>query len=310
MSNPSSMDERAYRETRRTVLELAVRLLRGAESAVDWLGWDRIYRAPLAPEPVYSQSLTEEQLATYQKAQGKTNHCAVYSVAAAINLLTDMAPHRGKRTAGKAAELALKGSKGVINYDDAVDIADRHAVLRPRVQEVVADIAAGQDFRVWPGGPTMPRQQAALARRLAEAHDLPITAEALRGTPEDLLFLLGQPGTTVILTFGWGKDERPRIVGPDGKFATFSVPDTLLTLRDTVIKAPFNAHTMLLAAYDPNRTAKDKRKTVTTPWGFVNSWIDGGSGLYWMTEDDFRRAWRYVIPGVGRQKMVVIRRSA
>jgi hypothetical protein len=28
-----------------------------------------------------------------------------------------------------------------------------------------------------------------------------------------------------------------------------------------------------------------------------------------MPEDDFRRAWRYVIPGVGRQKMVVIRRG-
>lgn len=309
MNNPS---------TRRTLVQGAVRVLRGLENALDRLGWDRLYRSPAAVEPVYSHNLTEKQLAKYQKAQGKTNDCAVYSVAAALNLLDDTKGRRLRRAPNaelaaqsadeKDSELVIRGVQGKVDYQEAVHTANRHAILREGLVQGLADFVAGQDYRVWPGGPTMPRNQKHLAERLAERHDMEITADALRGTTEDLLFLLNQPNTAVLVTIGWGKEDPPRILYPDGKFRRFGQPEMLLEIGGLKVDAPFNAHVMLLAAYDPAKTATLDGQQVNTPWGFINSWVDAGPKLYWMTEEDFRQAWRYVIPGVGRQKMVVVRR--
>jgi hypothetical protein len=295
---------------RRTYLEMAVRLLRGMEQALDTLGWDRAYAPPKEGEAVYSHGLTEAQLAKYQKNQGQTNDCGAYAIAAAISLLADTRSARPTPTADAAGEgePPLRGFKGRVDYDDAVATADRQAALRRDGARGLVDFLGGRDLRLWPGGPSMPRQQAALARLIGQQHRFDVTAIATRGTADDLLFFLRQPNAEVLVTLGWGPNKRPRIQHPDGKLRAFNPPDKA-TVAGRVIQLPFGAHVMLLAAYDPAHTAKSGRKAVAAPWGFVNSWIDGGDGLYWMPEDDFRRAWRYVIPGVGRQKMVVIRRG-
>ncbi len=292
------------------LLDMAIRLLRGVEQALDTLGWDRVYTPPRTGEAFYSHDLTEAQLASYQKNQGQTNDCAVYAVAAALNLLADTKSRRRKRgaePAGDEAALPLRGFSGLVDYDSAVAVASQRAILRGDLLGGLGDFLGGRDLRMWPGGPLMPRQQAALARQLSQQYRLPVTAVATRGSTDDLLFFLRQPNAEVLVTLGWGLRHRPRIQHPDGKLRPFNPPDSI-SVAGRAIHLPFGAHVMLLAAYDPAHTAKEGRKSIAAPWGFINSWVDGGESLYWMPEDDFCRAWRYVIPGVGRQKMVVIRR--
>ncbi|HEX9710887.1 MAG TPA: hypothetical protein VGB42_13095, partial [Candidatus Thermoplasmatota archaeon] len=67
-----------------------------------------------------------------------------------------------------------------------------------------------------------------------------------------------------------------------------------------------NAHAMVLAAYDPGHV--DGNGT-PAPWGFVNSWADGGSEIYWMPDADFQQAWAHEIPFVGSRNAVVITRA-
>jgi hypothetical protein len=204
--------------------------------AIDRLGWDRLYRSPTAVEPIYSHDLSEEELASYQTAQGTTNDCAIYSVAAVINLLDDTKGRRAKRSLDQAAsrpsgepQIVVRGAAGKVNYKQAVAIANRHAILRKGtgLLKGLSQFVAGQDYRAWLGGPTIPRNQKHLAEELAERHGMEISADAMRGTTEDLLFLLGQRGAAVLITIGWGREDRPRILFPDGKFRPFAEPETL-----------------------------------------------------------------------------------
>ena len=66
-----------------------------------------------------------------------------------------------------------------------------------------------------------------------------------------------------------------------------------------------NAHTMLLAAYDPTHF----NGKVNTPWGFINSWVDRGSGLFWMAQKAFDRSWGFTLPVIGNHAAVVISRN-
>jgi hypothetical protein len=288
---------------RKTYLSTMVGLLRGVEGALDTLGWDRIYSTPTKTRAIYAGGKSEAELAKYQKNQGKTNDCAAYSVAAALRLLADQPPVQEV-----SAQLSRPLSQ-VVSYEYSVDVANRHAALRSNVLGGVKEVLSGEDLRVWAGGPTMPRHQARLARELAARYSLDVDARVMRGTADDLLHYLAMPDTYVLVTIGWSKDTRPRIQYPDGEFRTFGKPETF-KVGGMSVDGPFTAHVMMLAAYDPDRKGKLDHKNVTVPWGFVNSWVDAGDGLYWMTEDDFRDAWRFVIPLVGRQQMVVIQKQS
>ncbi len=67
-----------------------------------------------------------------------------------------------------------------------------------------------------------------------------------------------------------------------------------------------NAHAMVLAAYDPTHLDHAGNPA---PWGFINSWADGGSELYWMPDADFQQAWDHDIPLAGSHNAVVITRE-
>jgi hypothetical protein len=56
-------------------------------------------------------------------------------------------------------------------------------------------------------------------------------------------------------------------------------------------------------AYDPDHSAGGK---IHTPWGFINPWTNGGDVLFWMTDADFRKAWRFPLPLVGPNALVVM----
>ena len=44
-------------------------------------------------------------------------------------------------------------------------------------------------------------------------------------------------------------------------------------------------HTVVLVAYDD--TQVDMSGAIKTPWGVVNSWVNGGNNIFWMTDNDF-----------------------
>ena len=61
---------------------------------------------------------------------------------------------------------------------------------------------------------------------------------------------------------------------------------------------------MLLAAYNPEHYSG----SLTTPWGFVNSWIDGGTELFWMPENDLRKAWNIAFFPLNLRLSVIIKK--
>jgi hypothetical protein len=243
-------------------------------------------------EAIYWGGQTEAYLSRFQKNQGKTNHCGAYSVAVAVSLLRG-----GQR----------------LDYDQVVACADQHALLQVPSLAGLRDALTGRSLRLWKGGPMTPHQQARLARYIAAQHGLKVEANVRRGTPADLISALRQPDTVVLVTVGWNDRTRPEIVGPKGAVWRFAAVDSL-SVGKIRIKYPFGAHVMVLAAYDPSRSFKKGEESITTPWGFINSWVDGpdpdspaDGELFWMTDAHFRRAWEYPIL-IGSRYMVTVRR--
>jgi hypothetical protein len=152
-------------------------------------------------------------------------------------------------------------------------------------------------YRLWPNGPTTPAQAANIVNAIADRAGLPFSATALRApTTADLVGYLRQPDTAVIVTIGWDDANVPDIAR------------TSDTRNSAGGGAPLqiNAHAMVLAAYDPGHTDRNGNPA---PWGFVNSWANGGTEIYWMPDADFQRAWTHEIPLVGSRNAVVITRG-
>jgi hypothetical protein len=153
-------------------------------------------------------------------------------------------------------------------------------------------------YRLWPNGPTTPAQQANLVNAIAEHAGLPVTATALETpTTADLIAYLQQPDTAVIVTIGWDDGHVPDIArsSDTGNSAGGGAP------------LQINAHAMVLAAYDPGHLDRNGNPA---PWGFVNSWADGGTEIYWMSDADFQQAWDHTIPLVGSNNAVVITKAS
>ena len=62
---------------------------------------------------------------------------------------------------------------------------------------------------------------------------------------------------------------------------------------------------MILAAHDPDHQTDHQ---FNTPWGFINPWRNNAEVLFWMRDQDFRKAWRFPIPLIGPNPLVVIRK--
>jgi len=66
-----------------------------------------------------------------------------------------------------------------------------------------------------------------------------------------------------------------------------------------------SGHTMVFAAYDPEHYSGE----IHTPWGFINSWVTQGTGLFWMEDKDFQKSWGIPIPRWGKHATVIISRK-
>ena len=93
-----------------------------------------------------------------------------------------------------------------------------------------------------------------------------------------------------MVTIGWAKHAAPAITLGTG---TSSYANNM----------SLTWHTIISAAYDPLHIDNGG---LQKPWGFINSWVNGGDYLFWMADGDFRKAWSFYTPLGGFRPAVVI----
>ena len=147
----------------------------------------------------------------------------------------------------------------------------------------------GRFYRLLPEQGIAPPLQVRLADYLAKTRDLPIQAELLHINPELLRLTAQSDKVASLVTIYWWFGKSPSIYYKD---------------QPTNYNRPAGAsgHTMLFAAYDPDHMSGE----VSTPWGFINSWVSEGSGFFWMSDHDFRRSWGIPIPRWGKNAVVLL----
>ncbi len=145
-------------------------------------------------------------------------------------------------------------------------------------------------FRWWKDGPVSPIQQVLIVRKLAKELNLPLSAELTHPKTNELIAIIRKPGTVCPVTIGWMKGNAPSITLGDG---STSYADN----------SRINWHTMIAAAYDPFH--RDNTGQVK-PWGFINSWVNQGNHLFWISDADFIRSWSFYTPFGGCRSTVAI----
>ena len=145
-------------------------------------------------------------------------------------------------------------------------------------------------MRIFPCWAVTPRQQAKIIRYVKIKYNLPIKVQFSHAEPNTLFDLLSTPKTACLVTLLWGYKRSPGIYYGKSSNNTNSG------------KMP-SGHTMLLAAYDPLHHLWDGTQA---PWGFVNSWINNGSYLFWMQNEAFQKSWHFMLPFVGFNPLVTI----
>lgn len=151
----------------------------------------------------------------------------------------------------------------------------------------------GRLFRVLPNWAVTPPMQAAIVNYLARSRGLPVRARLLHLSPEILRNLPEDDDLAALVTIYWRRGRAPAIYrgGTDWNYNQS---------KSTA------GHTMLFAAYDPEHTNKTN---LPTPWGFINSWANANTELFWMEDAAFRRAWSSPLPVIGRNAAVIITRQ-
>ena len=199
------------------------------------------------------RALPENNLAKFQSLQ-TGNDCAIHSLAAAIELLTDVK-------------------------------------LEPReiIDEVNRIWWHGRFFRLAPKSGITPPLQVRLLRYLAKKHNLPLTARLFHLSPELLRATAEADNIATLVTIYWWFRRAPAIYYMDQP-KNFNATKTA------------GGHTMVFAAYNPEHRSGD----TPTPWGFINSWVTQGTGLFWMKDADFQKSWGIPIPRWGKGAAVVI----
>lgn len=199
------------------------------------------------------RALPETNLAKFQSLQ-TGNDCAIHSLVAAIELLTN---------------------------------------IRLDPQEIINEVNRiwwhGRFFRLAPKSGITPPMQVRLLRYLAKKHNLPLKANLFHLSPELLRTTAAAENIVSLVTIYWWFGHSPAIFYMDQ-------PNNYNALKGA------SGHTMVFAAYDPEHSSGE----VLTPWGFINSWITQGTGLFWMTDHDFQKTWGTPIPRWGKHATVVI----
>ena len=130
-------------------------------------------------------------------------------------------------------------------------------------------------YRLWPNWAAAPFQTKRVFRKKAKELHYPVQFQLKYFSEPFLINTLRYSHKRYpIITFVWAKKPL-KLVSHKGKrlFPMQSLPGP-------------GAHTMLLAAYDPNHKTADG---VVHPWGFVNSWAtDDITDLFWMSEETWQ----------------------
>ena len=197
--------------------------------------------------------MPETKLAKLQTLQ-IGNDCAVHSMIAAIELLTE------------------------VKLD-----------LQETIDEVNRRWWHGRFYRLAPKSGITPPMQVRLLRFLAKKHHLPLKAKLVHLNPEVLRATAQAEDIASLVTIYWWYGNSPAIYYKD------------LPKNYNAVQAA-SGHTMLFAAYDPEHFSG----TTRTPWGFINSWVNAGTGLFWMEDRQFRQAWAIPIPRWGNHATVII----
>lgn len=150
----------------------------------------------------------------------------------------------------------------------------------------------GRFMRVAPDWAVTPRMQVRIVQYLARENDLPITAFYTHGDMEFLPAMLSDPDSILLITLLWIWRQAPPIY----------LGDTSKNYNKT---KKMGGHTMILASYDPQHQADGQ---FTTPWGFINPWMSKAKQLFWMRDEDFRKAWRFPLPLIGPNPLVAIQK--
>lgn len=199
------------------------------------------------------RALPEKNLAKFQSLQ-TGNDCAIHSLVAAIELLTN---------------------------------------IKLDTQEIIDEVNRiwwrGRFFRLAPKSGITPPMQVRLLRYLAKKHHLPLTARLLHLNPELLRATASADNIASLVTIYWWFGHSPAIYYMDQ-------PRNYNALKGA------SGHTMVFAAYDPDHLSGE----IPTPWGFINSWVTQGTGLFWMEDKDFQKSWGIPIPRWGKNAAVVI----
>ncbi len=145
-------------------------------------------------------------------------------------------------------------------------------------------------MRTFPGWAVTPRQQVKIIRYVSKKFALPIEAHFIHATLNTLFAQLNLAETTSLVTLLWGFNQAPPIYYADNTF------------NYNASKSP-GGHTMLLAAFDPMHHLIDG---TLTPWGFVNPWVNDAKHLFWMENKDFIKSWRFYLPFIGPNPLVII----
>lgn len=148
----------------------------------------------------------------------------------------------------------------------------------------------GRFYRVLPGWAVTPPMQARIVNYLARTRGLPVRARLLHTSPEILRNLPGDDNLAALATIYWRRGRVPAIYRGATAWNYNQSKSTA-------------GHTMLFAAYDPEHTNPGG---LQTPWGFINSWADANTELFWMEDEPFRRAWGVGLPIIGRNATVLI----
>jgi hypothetical protein len=150
-------------------------------------------------------------------------------------------------------------------------------------------------MRIAPDWAVTPQMQTRIVQYITETQGLPLAANFLKSSPQELQNLLIDPSEDVIpiITILWLWGKAPPIYYGN---STHNFNKTRAA----------GAHSMIFAAYDPDHQAGGQ---FLTPWGFINTWRNNASHLFWMTDVDFRKAWHFWLPGIGPNPLVLIKRT-
>lgn len=146
-------------------------------------------------------------------------------------------------------------------------------------------------YRLWPNGPTTPLNQCHLLEDIARYQGLRLSARLERGSLQSLSAHISNPNSVSLITIGWLPRRAP-VITRGNQSINFNA------------NTGFGFHVMLAAAYDPTHI---NQAGTTCPWGFINSWLDGGEELFWMSTAHLKSSWGFFTPFGGTFPMVSVR---